>query len=172
MWEKHYNRYVKSVMKSGKPARADVISAQCSAGHYGANERTGEASWGWNVHLHVVPEAGEPFELQGKVEIPILMDLVPNMTLQVIYDPEKPLKMVVDPATVPKTLKDNVVANTINIDHWMGADTTGMKEAAEAFGDPIEAAEAAADQARANFVANEMRSSPKPLGQPGPLRAR
>jgi Short C-terminal domain len=153
MWEKHYNRYVKSVMKSGKPARAEVISASPSSGHYGVNERFGEASWGWNVHLHVVPQDGEPFELQGKVEIPILMDLVPNMTLQVVYNPEKPLLMVVDPATVPKTLKDNVVANTINTEHWMGGDTTGMKEAAETVSDPIEAAEAAADQARRNFVA-------------------
>jgi hypothetical protein len=151
VWERHYNHYVKSVMKSGKPARATVITAQPVAGHGGL--RTGDVSWGWNVQLQVIPEGGEPFELQGKVEIPLLMDLVPNMTLQVFYDPQKPLSMVVDPAAVPQTKKDAVVANTINAEHSMGADTTGMKEAAEAYTDPIEAAEAAAAQARRNIVA-------------------
>jgi hypothetical protein len=152
VWEWQYNRYVKSVMKSGKPARATVITAQPVAGH--GVRGNADVSWGWNVHLQVIPEDDEPFEFQGKVEIPLLIDLVPDMTLQVFYNPQKPLSMALDPATVPQTKKDAVVANTINAEHWMGADTTGMKEAAEAHTDPIGAAAAAAAQARRNIVAN------------------
>jgi hypothetical protein len=37
MWQKHYEHYVKSVMKTGKAARAEVISPEPGIGHRGVN---------------------------------------------------------------------------------------------------------------------------------------
>jgi hypothetical protein len=153
MWERHYNHYVKSVMKSAKPARAEVVSAEPAPGHR-VGENTGDVSWGWNMALKVTPEVGDPFDLSVKMEIPILMDPVHGTILQVFYNPDKPEKIVVDPASVPKNKRDAVVAAAIDIEHSMGAETTGMKEAAEGISDPIKAAEAASAQAGRNVAAN------------------
>ena len=157
MWKRAYNRHVKSVMKSGIPARAEVLSAEefVSKGVWlgsGVHETEMEfvVSRPWNMHLQVVPEDRPPFELEVKMEIPLAMIPVRGMTLQVIYDPDEPQSIVVDPASVPKDLKDSLTAYAIDSTRAMGGDTTGMQEAADAATDPMAAASAAAAAARRN----------------------
>jgi hypothetical protein len=154
MREAEYNRHVKSVTKSGRPACATVVSAEMSTSRWFGGERTGDVSWGWNVHLQVVPQDAPAFGLQTKMEVPIVMTLVPGTELQVIYDPTKRASIVVDPASAPKDLKQGLTQYTIDTVRMSGGDTTGMQEAADAATDPIGAAQAATDAARRNQTAH------------------
>jgi hypothetical protein len=150
VWEHHYNRHVKSVMKSGQPASAQVMLAEpCSL----PGERTGDVSWPWNMHMQVVPVQDAPFELQVRMEIPILMNPSAGTTLQVIYDPDKPQSIIVDPASVPKDQKEALTEQAIETVRARGGDTTGMQEAADAASDPIAASQAAFAQATRNQAA-------------------
>jgi hypothetical protein len=153
MWEVEYKRHVQSVMKSGKPARATVVSAEMSTSRFFGSQRTGDVSWGWNVNLQVVPEDAPPFDLQTKMEVPIVMTLVQGTELQVIYNPNKPESIIVDPEGAPKDLKQGLTQYEIDSVRLSGGDTTGMQEAAEAASDPIEAAKAAREAATRNQIA-------------------
>ena len=165
MWKWAYNRHVKSVMKSGIPARAEVLSAEESiaggkvkVGSFPTgmhqNEIERDVSRKWNMHLQVVPEDRPPFELEVLMEIPSVMIPTRGTTLQVIYNPDQPQSIIVDPASVPKDLKDSLIAFEIDHTRAMGGDTTGMQEAADAATDPIAAASAAAAAARRNLMEN------------------
>ena len=76
MWAREYNRHVKKVLKSGKPARAHVKTAESSTW---SGTRSGDVSWGWFVTLEVTPEDAQPFDLQLKMEIPVTIDPLPGM---------------------------------------------------------------------------------------------
>jgi hypothetical protein len=137
-------------MASGKSAGAEVLLAE-PAGRGGIH--TGDVSVPWQLHLRIVPGDEPPFELDVKMEVPIVMTLSPGMTLDVIYDPKHPEKIIVDPKTAPKDQREGNVAFVIESARAMGQDTTGMQEAADAETDPIAAAAAAAAAMRANITA-------------------
>lgn len=138
-------------MASGKSAGAEVLLAE-PAGRGGIH--TGDVSVPWQLHLRIVPGDEPPFELDVKMEVPIVMTLSPGMILDVIYDPKHPEKIIVDPKSAPKDQREGNVAFVIESARAMGQDTTGMQEAADAETDPIAAAEAAARQMRANVAAS------------------
>jgi hypothetical protein len=71
-------------MASGKSAGAEVVLAE-PAGRGGIS--TGDVSVPWKMQLRIFPGNEPPFELNVKMEVPILMTLSPGMTLDVIYNP-------------------------------------------------------------------------------------
>ncbi len=137
-------------MASGKSAGAEVLLAE-PAGRGGIS--TGDVSVPWRLHLRIIPGDEPPFELDVKMEVPIVMSLTPGMTLDVIYNPKHPEKIIVDPKSAPKDTREGNVAFVIEWARAQGQDTTGMQEAADAETDPIAAAEAASRQLRANIMA-------------------
>lgn len=142
MWERAYNRHVKSVMKSGQPARAEVISAEMA--HF-SGISTGDVSYRWNLTLHVIPEqeGAAPFDLAlKKMEVPVLVTPMPGMTLYVIYDPNKPESIIVDPASVPKDEQEREAIDAANMRREMGFLADSAPEPAESPADPIAAARA------------------------------
>jgi hypothetical protein len=138
-------------MASGKPAGAEVLLAEPAGGHGGIS--TGDVSVPWNMQLRIVAGDEPPFDMNVKMEVPILMAPTPGMTLQVIYNPKHPEKIIVDPESAPKDKKEAFTAQVIESAQAQGLDTTGMQEAADAETDPIAAAAAAAAQMRANVTA-------------------
>jgi hypothetical protein len=140
-------------MASGKPAGAEVVLAEPAGGFMRSGISTGDVSVPWNMQLRIVPGDEPPFDLNVKMEVPILMAPTPGMTLQVIYNPKQPEKIIVDPESAPKDKKEALTAQVIESAQAQGLDTTGMQEAADAATDPIAAAAAAAAQMRANVTA-------------------
>jgi hypothetical protein len=138
-------------MASGKPSGAEVVGGEPAA-HF-MHSGGADVSVPWNMQLRVVPADEPPFDLSVKMEMPILMAPTPGTTLQVIYNPEHPEQIVVDPQSVPKDKKEAFTDYAIDSARVMGVDTTGMQEAADAETDPIAAAEAATAQMRANVMA-------------------
>jgi hypothetical protein len=142
MWERAYNRHVKSVMKSGQPARAEVISAEMA--HF-SGISTGDVSYRWNLSLHVIPEqeGAAPFDLTlKKMEVPVLVTPMPGMTLQVIYDPNKPESMIVDPASVPRDEQEREAIDAANMTREMGFLVDSAPAPAEPPADPVAEARA------------------------------
>jgi hypothetical protein len=138
-------------MASGKSAGAEVLLAE-PAGRGGIS--TGDVSVPWKLQLRIVPGDEPPFELDVKMEVPIVMSLSPGMTLDVIYNPKHPEKIIVDPKSAPKDQREGNIAYVIDAARAQGLDTTGMQEAADAETDPIAAAAAAAAAMRANIMAS------------------
>jgi hypothetical protein len=136
-------------MESGKSAGAEVVLAE-PAGRGGIS--TGDVSVGWKLQLRIFPGDEPPFELDVKMEVPIFMTPSPGMTLDVIYNPEHPEKIIVDPKSAPQDAREGSVSYVIESARARGEDTTGMQEAADAETDPIAAAAAAARQRRANIM--------------------
>ena len=108
MWEHAYNRLVNRVMKSGKPARAEVVSAEWALARASSGIRTGDVAFPWRVALRVTPKDRDaaPFDLTTKMEIPKLVTPRRGMTLQVIYNPKKPKAIIIDPASVPTDARE------------------------------------------------------------------
>jgi Short C-terminal domain len=160
-------------MDSGKSAGAEVVLAEPAGG---GGISTGDVSVAWKLQLRIFPGDEPPFELNVKMEVPIFMTLSPGMTLDVIYNPKHPEKIIVDPKSAPKDAREGSVSYVIESARLRGEDTTGMQEAADAETDPIAAAAAAARQRRANIMersnaqlAASLRGSPPASGTPPEL---
>lgn len=153
MWDRAYDRHVQSVMASGQPASAEVLGAEPARSFMHSGISTGDVSTPWNMRLRIAAGDDPPFDLTVKMELPIVLTPVVGMTLQVVYNPKDPEKIIVDPESAPKDQKEGATDYVIESARATGLDTTGMQEAADSETDPIAAAAAAAAQMRANVAA-------------------
>ena len=131
-----YDRLEKSLLKSGTSATATVLEAQQAptfweSGGLGGQDNPSHIPWA--VALRVAPDGGgSEFEVRQKLRVPYYMDLAPSQTLQVLYDPGDPTRMVLDPRTVPQTADEASAAYARAMLGSMGADTSGLENAPNA----------------------------------------
>jgi hypothetical protein len=88
-------------MASGRSAGAEVLLAEPAAGLMRSGISTGDVSTPLNMRLRIVAGDEPPFDLNVKMEVPLLMTPTVGMTLQVIYDPGHPDKIAADTETDP-----------------------------------------------------------------------
>jgi hypothetical protein len=81
--------YNKDLQTRGVPASATVLRVWDTNVRINDEQRVG-------VLLHVVPEVGEPFDVESKLVVPysILGGLHPGKETQILYDPHKPSRLV------------------------------------------------------------------------------
>jgi hypothetical protein len=151
MWET-YKQLERSLTKSGHCATAEVLSAEIVDNYSNRESRMGYAEvmvW-WQVGLRVTPEDAPPFEVSQEMRVSDHITPRSGTTLEVLYDPADPKRMVVDPKTVPTT-EQGSAQYALDSMAAAGFDTSGLGAAVEA-GDinAIMNARHAAAAARAN----------------------
>ena len=151
MFEHAYNRLVERVTRSGVPAQAEVLSAELVLPRYRKGISYGNVTSPWRVGLRISPESGAAFDLETKIEIPMPMEARLGETLRVIYNPQKPDDIIVDPASVPTDPLEASQLDAANARQALQIRADRLPEPAEPVADPIaaarEAAQAVASQA-------------------------
>jgi len=108
-----YKLLEKSLLASGSVAKAEVLSAEPAASAWDSGVTyTNNPMESWEVSLRVTPPEEPTFEVSLRMRISSYVSIARGAVLDVLYDPKKHTRIIVDPRTVPQSASEMMASAT------------------------------------------------------------